>query len=154
MERFRDFTKNIIKDIILPVKQQKEDKGPPDPRAAEVYLMRLPDSRAADKKAPYILHQVLTSKDTQPTGARQKSSTAVRSVFCVYNDDEQEGALALMNLMERMRIALLKKGVVGDQFRLDLTVGLETLIYTEDTRPYYISEMITTWDMPSVTPEA
>lgn len=37
----------------------------------------------------------------------------VRSIFAVYNDDEQEGGLMLLNLMERLRIRLLREVVIG-----------------------------------------
>jgi len=151
LEQLRDFTKANTKDILMPVRCQKEDGGqPPDPRAADVYLMRLPDSKADKKKAPYILHQAVTSKDIQPSGQREGGRTVVRSVFCVYEDNEQEGALTLLNLMERLRVALLKQGVIGKQFQLDLEDGLETLIYPDETAPYYLGEMISTWIMPGI----
>jgi hypothetical protein len=71
----------------------------------------------------------------------------------VYCDDEQEGSLYLINLMERLRIALLRKQVIGDMFVLDLTQKLETLNYPDDTAPYYAGEMVTTWRMPVIRRE-
>ena len=59
----------------------------------------------------------------------------------------------LVNLMERLRISLLRKVVIGGQFQLDLEAGLETLIYPDDTAPYYAGEMISTWKLPSVERE-
>jgi hypothetical protein len=139
----------------MPVAEQKGD--PPDApvrRAAEVHLMRLPDSRAAKKKAPYIIHQVITGKDAQPEGQRPQASTVIRSIFCVYNGDtESEGALMLLNLMERLRIHLLRKIIIGDQFSIDVHAGIEMVIYPEDTAPYYNGEMISTWVMPRVQRE-
>lgn len=38
---------------------------------------------------------------------------SVRSIFCCYNPDEQEGDLALLNMMERFRVELLKVRKVG-----------------------------------------
>lgn len=55
----------------------------------------------------------------------------MRSIFCVYCNDEQEGALHLLNLMERLRIRLLQDVVIGGQFELDLEAGIEVLIYPE-----------------------
>ena len=115
-----------------------------------VYKMRLPDSTSATKKAPYIIHQIVTSKDTQPSGQLEAGSAVVRSIFCVYCNDEQEGAMHLLNLIERLRIRLLQDVVIGGQFELDLEVGVETLIYLENTAPYFAGEMSTTWKMPSV----
>lgn len=151
------FTKEAVKDMLLPVKQQKEDAVPPEPRPPEVFLMRLPDGSSYTKKAPYILHQIISFKDIQETGQAQPSATAVvRSPFCIYSEDEQEGSLLLLNVMERVRIALLEQVVIGKQFKLDLTVGIEAVIYPEigpppnGTAPFYLGEMITTWKLPSI----
>ena len=152
LDSLSSFTNNSVKDIILPIKMQKGDTEQKY-RAANVHKMRLPDSSAATKKAPYILHQVLTGKDQQTPGNNSESKTVIRSIFCVYNDNEEEGSLMLLNLMERLRIDLLKSVVVGNQFTLDLEAGLETLVYPEDTAPYYAGEMISTWKMPAIERE-
>lgn len=149
LEQLKLFTEETIKDMILPVRPQKGDAEQKS-RATDVYLMRLPDSTAATKKAPYIIHQLVTSKDTQPTGRQESGSSVVRSVFCVYCENEQEGALHLLNLMERLRIRLLQQVIIGQQYQLDLEAGVEMLIYPEDSAPYYAGEMSTTWKMPSV----
>lgn len=152
LEQLKEFSKAATADLIMPVSMQKGDTEQKF-RAADVYLMRLPDSTAAQKKAPYILHQFITGADSQPKGERDISTTKVRTIFCVYNDDEQEGALMLLNLMERVRIGILKKIVIGNQFTLDKEAGLECLAYPDDTAPYYCGEMVSTWIMPSVERE-
>lgn len=152
LEQLRDITKTATGDIILPVKEQKGD-AEKITRAVDIHLMRLPDSRAAQKKAPYIIHQLITGKDIQPQGEDESASAVVRSIFCVYNDDEEEGSLMLVNLMERLRIHLLKQVVIGDQFQLDLVAGLESIIYPEDTAPYYAGEMVSTWILPAIQRE-
>lgn len=152
LEQLRVFTKNATGDIIMPVRMQKGDTDQ-ESRAADVHLMRLPDSGAAQKKAPYIIHQSITGKDIQPEGENVTSSAVVRSIFCVYNDNEEDGALMLLNLMERLRIHLLKQVVIGDQFQLDLKAGLESVTYPDDTAPYYAGEMISTWILPAIQRE-
>lgn len=149
LDRLKAFTEEATADIILPTHPQKGDSGS-QYRAADVYRMRLPDSRAATKKAPYILHQIITGKDAQPSGQRSTASATVRTIFCVYSNDEQEGGLRLLNLMERLRIALLERVVIGQQFTLDLQAGLETLVYPDDTAPYFAGEMVSTWKLPAV----
>ena len=146
LEQLKAFTEEATKDLIMPTKMQKGDTEQAY-RAAEVHKMRLPDSGSATKKAPYIIHQVITGKDTT------ESQTKVRSIFCVYNENEEEGGLMLLNLVERMRIALLKAGTVGNQFTLDINAGVERLIYPDDTAPFYAGEMISTWKMPTVKRE-
>lgn len=152
LEQLKILTKNETGDIIMPVRMQKGDETQ-NFRAADIHLMRLPDSSAAQKKAPYIIHQIITGKDVQPPGVEVSSSLVVRSIFCVYNDNEEEGALMLVNLMERLRIRLLRQVIVGGQFQLDLAAGLESVVYPEDTAPYYAGEMVSTWVMPAIRRE-
>lgn len=152
LERLRDFTKEATADLIMPTRIQKGDTEQ-GYRPADVYLMRLPDGNSATKKAPYVLHQIITGMDQQPQGQRVTSSAKVRSICCVYNDDEQEGGLMLLNLMDRIRVALLRQVVIGEQFTLDLEAGLEVLVYPDDTAPYFVGEMISTWILPPVERE-
>lgn len=146
LEQLKDFTEEATKDLIMPTKMKKGDTEQ-SYRAAEVHKMRLPDSGSATKKAPYIIHQVITGKDTT------ESQAVIRSIFCVYNENEEEGGLMLLNLIERVRITLLKAGTVGNQFTLDINAGVERLIYPDDTAPFYAGEMISTWKMPTVKRE-
>lgn len=152
LEQLRDFTKAVTSDIIMPTKMQEGDETQKH-RSAGVYLMRLPDSRAATKKAPYILHQFITGEDVQTPGQRPSSAAVVRTIFCVYSDNEQEGGMMLLNLMERLRIALLRQVVIGNQFTLDLSAKLEALAYPDDTAPYFAGEMVSTWILPAVERE-
>ena len=102
----------------------------------------------------HCFYQLLTSKDQQPSGERVQSSASVRSIFVVYNDDEQEGGLMLLNLMERLRIELLRTGVLDSRFSLDLNEGLEYMVYPDtDTAPFYAGEMSSTWKLIPVQRE-
>lgn len=154
LERLGEFTRETTGEMLLPVRRQKEDTEAPVPRAAAVFLMRHPDGTAATKKAPYILHQIVTGKDIQRAGEKAPDATAVvRSVICVYSEAEDEGGLMLLELMERLRIGLLRQVILGGQFELDLESGVETLVYPEDTAPYYIGEMVSTWKLPKIERE-
>lgn len=146
------FTEDAISELIMPVRMQKGDSVQ-SYRAADVFLMRLPDSTSAAKKAPYVLHQMITTKDEQPSGQKPKGSAMVRSICCVYSTDEQEGGLMLLNLMERIRIALLRTTIIGNRFQLDTETGVECLIYPDDTAPYFIGEIVTYWRLPTIERE-
>ena len=152
LKQLKAFTEDATKDLIMPTKMQEEDEEQKY-RSPGVHLMRLPNSKAAMKKAPYILHQVITGKDGQNEGQECESMSVVRSIFCAYNEDEEEGAMMLLNMMERLRVALLKSCIVGDQFELDLQAGVETLIYPDDTAPFFNGEMVTTWKIPPIKRE-
>lgn len=153
LDRLKEFTEEATGDILLHVKQQKEDKTPPADRPAKVYRMRLVKSSDAQKSAPYIIHQIITGKDVQASGERAAAYATVRSIFCVYDESEEDGALSLLNLMERLRIELLRKVIIGSQFQLDLEAGLETVIYPDDTYPFYAGEMSSVWKLPAVERE-
>ena len=152
LESLRDFTKEATAGLMMPTKVTSEGEIQQF-RPADVYLMRLPDGSSAKKKAPYVLHQLVTGTDRQPQGQAVSARANVRSIFCVYNDDEQEGGLMLLNLMERLRAALLRKVVIGEQFTLDLEAGLEVLVYPDDIAPFFIGEMASTWKLPAVERE-
>lgn len=148
LETLKAFTEDAVKELVMPVRAT-EKRPEPEPRAALVFRARLPDFRAATEKAPYILHQLVTRKDAQAAGKAPEARAVVRSVFCVFHEDGQEGGMALLNLMERFRIALLTQRVLGKQFVLDTEEGLDTLVYPDDgehpTAPYYLGEMYSVW---------
>ena len=153
LEALLDYTRDAEKELFLPVRVQKTGEEqtfrPPD-----VYKMRLPDSKSATKKAPYILHQFVTSKDHQSRGEDLKSISLIRTIFCAYCDDEQEGSMHLLNMMTRFRIPLLANPwIAKGQFELDLQEGVESLVYPDDTAPYFVGEMMTNWHMPPVKRE-
>ena len=152
LECLKKFTQNAVKDLILPIRIQKKDEKQVY-RPADVYLMRLPDSNSATKKAPYIIHQLLTTKDLQEEGHSPTSGVQVRSLFCVYSDDEQEGGLMLAGLVDRFRISLLREVVIGKRYSLNLKAGAEALFYQDNTAPYFAAEMVTTWKIPSIERE-
>ena len=141
------------KDLIMPVRLQKGDSEPEE-RAAEVYSGRLPDMKSTTKKAPYILNAVLTSTFRQRPGEEPEGFSSVRTVYCVYSDDETKGALMLLTLMERIRISLQKDPILAGQYELNLEdEGMMDIVYPDDTAPYYMGEMITEWKMPPVERE-
>ena len=157
------FTERATGDLTLQVKRQSKDEKEPKPRPAAVHLTRLPDMESFEKKAPFILHQVVTGQDelgniNRGTGQQilreLKSTAVIRSVFCVYNPNEEEGGLTLLNLMETVRVSLLLFPTLDNVFELDLDEGISQMVYPETgergTAPYYLGEMVTTWKLPEV----
>lgn len=152
LEAVTVFTENAVKDMLLPTSIQK--KGEESIlKTADVYKQRLPDANSATKKVPYILHQIVTSSDLQAAGTNVESRITLRTIFAVYAPSEQEGALMLMELIERLRIAFLRDGVIDNRYELDLTTPLECLYYPDNTAPYYAGEMASTWKVPAVERE-
>lgn len=155
MFALKEFTEGAIAELKLPVRTQETDVSDPADKTPDVYLMRLPDSTSAKKKAPYVLHQFVTGDDSQAQGKKDEDIITVRSVFCVYDEDEQKGALSLLELMERVRIKLLRQRVIDNRFELCMDPGrsLQRLVYAEDTAPYYVGEMVSTWTLPKIERE-
>ncbi|MBQ7391521.1 MAG: hypothetical protein IJV73_02445 [Clostridia bacterium] len=147
LDDFKNFLVKTTKHYELPEAIQKGDTKQIF-RAPEIYKMRLPDSNDAKKKAPYIIAQYVTGKDFHRQLQQSQSTAIVRLVFCVYNKDEQEGALSLLNVMETVRMELMKQVLIGKCFKLDTDAGVESLVYPEDTAPYYAGEMMLTVFVP------
>lgn len=163
LHALKAFTEKATGDMPLKVKRQSRDEREPKPRPAAVFLTRLPDMMSFEKKAPFILHQVVTGLDAlgnvnKGTGMQirreLKSSCVIRSVFCVYNPNEEEGGLELLNLMEEMRTNLLQFPILNEVFELDLDEGISQMVYPETgergTAPYYLGEMVTVWKLPTI----
>lgn len=152
IDALKEFIQEQVKDIFLSVRTKGEN-ATPQSRAAEVHKMRLPDKEAETKLVPYILLQFLTGKDAQEAGKDPESECRVRIVVATYSEDGGVGAYDVLNVITRIRVALLKTGIIAEQFLLKLESPLEYIVYTEDTAPYYLGEMITTWELPTIERE-
>jgi len=62
--------------------------------------------------------QYIKSTDTQTAGEMPESSCMVRIVAATYSEDGEEGALCVLNLLTRIRIAFLRDGVIAERFML------------------------------------
>jgi len=152
IDALKEFIEEQVKDIFLSVRTKGEN-AEPQSRAAEVHKMRLPDKEAETKLVPYILLQFLTGKDTQEPGKDTESECKVRIVVATYSEDGGVGAYDVLNVITRIRVALLKTGIIAEQFLLKLESPLEYIVYTDETAPYYLGEMITTWELPTIERE-
>ncbi|MBE6537940.1 MAG: hypothetical protein E7671_00555 [Ruminococcaceae bacterium] len=153
IDKLKSFIENSVKDFSLPERVQEGDTEEIF-RAPNVYKLRLDSSGEAKKKAPYIIIQLENGAHKQVKGENAQASVNIRLIFCVYHEDEQEGAVALLNVIEKVRMDLLRHIVIGGCFKLDTEEKLEWLIYNEDTAPYYAGEMIGTFLIPPIEREA
>ena len=152
ISELKKFCEKQVKNLSYPTAVQKGDTQNKD-RAPEIYAMRLPNSRDYKKYAPYIIIQLADSEHVQHEGTQPEYSATIRFIFCVYNEDESEGAMRLLNLMDLVHEALLRQVKVGKCFSLDVHKPLDTLIYPDDTAPYYAGEMVGTFLLPSTKRE-
>lgn len=149
LEELKKYIEEKTKDIILPVRQKRGQ--PTEERPPAVYLMNLPKKEDEVQQIPYILIKYLTGKDDQQPGEDPDALANIRIIVATYGEDAEEGAMALLNVISTLRINFLKDQEIGRQFRL--IHPLESIIYPEDTRPYYLGEMMTTWTLPKIERE-
>lgn len=141
----------VTKDLLMPTKPQKGSDSVE--RAIEIHNQRLPDAESSTKKAPYKLNTVLSGTFGRDPGNVPEDRVIIRSVICVYGPDGETGAMMLLNVMERIRIDYEKNPILDNTFELDLEKRIQTLIYPDDTAPYYMGEMVTEWKLPPVERE-
>lgn len=147
LENLQRFIEEKTADIILPVRT-RTGRNEVKERPAAVYKMGLPEADDAQQKVPYILVKFLTGTDDKAAGEPEEDSCKVRIIFAVYSENGQDGPLALLNLMLRVRSELKKAGAVGGgQFVLEMP--LEYIVYQDTTPPYYMGEMVTNWTCQS-----
>ncbi len=152
LHTLKKFCEDSVKGMVLPTAVQRGDTEE-HKRVPTMYEMRLPDSGNAEKLAPYEIIQVVHTKHIQNPGDKPRYFVDVRLVFCVYCEDEQDGAIMLLNFMERVQMRLLKEVDIGSLCLLDVNEPLEMLIYPEDTAPYYAGEMSGTFVLPGTERE-
>ena len=95
--------------------------------------------------------QFIKGSDDQKEGEQPESECAVRFVFATYSEDGGKGAMDVLNLITRIRVALIKAGVIGEQFSLKRKI--EYIVYPDSTPPYFMGEMMTFWEMPTIQRE-
>ena len=134
IQELKTFCEDAIKNISLPEAVQKGD---------------------AKKLAPYIIVQFIDSKHHRSENGypNPEYTAAVRFIFCVYSQDEQDGAVMLLNLMDRVQERLLEQVQIGKEFVLDEHEGVESVVYPDDTAPYYAGEMIGTFHIRPIQRE-
>lgn len=150
LDELKKFIEKETKDLLSPVMLAHGSKGPKE-RAAQVFVMRLKSEKDKVNKVPYILLQFIKSEDRQEPGKAVECRCWVRMIAATYAEDEDEGALALLNLLTRIRLALLREGMVGRQFILESP--LEAVMYPDTPVPYHLGEMMSVWRMPKMESE-
>ncbi len=152
LEALKRFCEDKTSRLKLPAALQKGDESKTE-RAPEVHTMRLPSSTSAKKYAPYILIQFVNGVDKQEPGQKTDSASLIRFIFCVYSENEEDGSMMLLNLLETIRAALLKTVSIENRYQLDRSLGLESLFYHEDTAPYFAGELVGTFTYPPIERE-
>lgn len=144
--------KKAVKGLKLSVKTQQGDMELTR-REPAIHLMRLPESRSYEKIAPYIIVQFVTGKHNRVEPPKPHNKATVRFICCVYDSDEEQGALNLLNVMTAVQMHLLKLVKIGKCFTLDPDAGIEMIVYTNDSAPFYGGELVADFFMPPIEQE-
>lgn len=146
LEQLKLFAEDKLKDLILPVKTAPTEEAVF--RCPEVFKMNLPDTSAQKNKAPYVVLQFINGDDSQEEAQEEESVCNIRIVVCAYSDDLGEGPLHVLNMLTRLRIALLESRVIANRY--SLRMPLEYLVYPDNPAPFFFGEMMTVWEMPTI----
>lgn len=149
LQELKGFTEAQVKNMVYETQTSPGDAQVR--RAPEVWLMRLPDAKSKTKKAPYVLLQLVSGADEQNAGEPQDSTCSIRFVVCLYADNASEGALNVADVLMCLRTALLRQRVIANRYTMRMP--LEYLIYPDETTPFFIGEMMTTWELPTIKRE-
>ena len=150
LDELKKFIEAETKDLLLPVRLERGSTGPKE-RAPEVFTMRLKKSADKTNKVPYVILQFIKSEDSQEPGQPVRCKSWVRIIAATYAESEDEGALSVLKVLTRIRLAMLRAGIVGRQFVL--RPPLEMIVYPDSTAPYYLGEMMSVWSMPKMESE-
>ena len=142
-----------LNDLLMPT-VPKKDK-PSVLRPVEIFKGKLPDRKSETEKAPYIVNAVLNSNFYRNPGEEPTGLCTIRSTMCVYNENNEEGSLMILNLLERLRISYLKNPIVDGVFELmfDEEHPIQDLVYPDETMPFFMADQVTVWKLPPVERE-
>lgn len=150
VDSLADLVKETTKEMILPVRAKTEGAERKS-RCPHVYKMRVPKKEDELQQIPYIIVQHLKGKDIRNEQGQMESTSVMRIIVATYSEMQDDGAICVENILTRIRLALMKKGMLSNKFILNMP--LEYVVYPDSTPPYYLGEMITNWQMPEVKRE-
>ena len=149
LDGLKTYIEEKTKNLRLPVRRTKDEKE--GERAPKVFLMNLPKKEDEIQQIPYILIKYLTGNDEQTQGNYPESEVAVRIIVATYGENAEEGSMSLLSIISSLRLGFLKDQEINNQFRLVLPI--QNIVYPDDTRPYYLGEIMTTWTLPPIRRE-
>ena len=150
LDDLQSFIEENTKDILLECRVRTGPATEKE-RAAKVYKMGLPQKDDTTQQVPYILLKVLTGVDDKENNQPKSSEVKVRIIIVTYSSDGEQGPLALLNLILRIRERLEKQHIIGGRFCLEYP--FEYIIYQDTEPPYYMGEIMTNWSIPTIERE-
>ena len=146
MQALQGFLKKETSGIIMTTRVKRNSTEPAE-RPPETYIGGLPEPEGNEKLAPYVLLKLLTGKHERNSG-ESENKCMVRIICVAYSEDPQDRYIQLLNLISKIEFRLLEQTVIDSRFSLQSPI--EMIVYEEDTGPYKIGELMTTWELPTI----
>lgn len=142
-----------LKDLLMPTVPKKD--RPSELRTVEIFKGKLPDRKSETEKAPYIVNAVLNSNFYRNPGEEPTGLCTIRSTVCIYNPNNEEGILMVLNVLERLRISYTRNPIVDGVFECLFDEGhaIQDLVYPDETMPFFMADQVTVWKLPPVERE-
>ncbi|WP_052087647.1 hypothetical protein [Paenibacillus wynnii] len=109
------------------------------------YLPQRNKDNLQDSEFPFILVRPGVGEDQQ-----DNSKVTIKLIFGAKAEDD-EGFMDLLNTMEQIRIALLRKRIINNRFKLELPYKWE--FFDEQPYPEWYGIATTVWTLPSIQEE-
>ncbi|MEC0269061.1 hypothetical protein [Paenibacillus anseongense] len=110
------------------------------------YLPQKTATNAQNGDFPYIIVRALKGSDEDEKGC----GTTVKLLFGTQSTDD-DGFMDVLNVMEDVRIALLKKRLLDHRY--DMQLPYQWQLFEEQPSPEWIGEAMTTWTLPTILRE-
>ncbi|GEB35305.1 hypothetical protein [Brevibacillus parabrevis] len=140
MHSLKTFLEEVVVDVEL-----TNPKG--TLTTPQVFLEALPQRKADSQEEdyPFIIVRAAGGEDLE-----DGSTASLNLIVGTYSKDDS-GFIDVLNIIEDVRQALLKKRVVGQSFRMELP--LKWKLFDEQPYPGWVGEMNTLWTIPQVQEE-
>lgn len=140
-----EFLNETLKEMRLPTKDETIEKAP------TAYDGYLPSKKNASRRGeetehddyPFVIVRYLGEEDEQ----YKENVTTLRLVVGTYSKDEQHGWRDTLNVMNKIKISLGKKRVIG---AASITGTISMALFEEQMKPMWHGVMEVQFNLPQV----
>ncbi|QWU15680.1 hypothetical protein SAMN04487895_12725 [Paenibacillus sophorae] len=135
--------------LMVALKQFLETKLADDATTVPtVHLGFLPTKTADNRDDP--VYPMIIIRPVEGQGDDKGANAQVKLLFGTQSEDDA-GFIDLLNLMERVRILLLRQRIIDNKFQID--PNWKWKFYEQQPLPEWVGEVVTTWDLPQIRQE-
>ncbi|MEK4882643.1 MULTISPECIES: hypothetical protein [Paenibacillus] len=113
-----------------------------------VHLGALPSKTAENRDDPVF--PLIIVRPMEGDSDDKESRAQVKLLFGTQSDDDS-GFVDVLNLMERVRILLMRQRVIDKKFRIESNWKWQFL--EDQPEPQWICQAVTTWTLPQIRQE-